>query len=72
MSSVTVEQRIKQYILEQEIPQTTLSELTGITKTKINLSLNGKRRLSFVEYELICGALEVSADKFISPRKLKS
>ncbi len=36
---------------------------------RINLALNGKRRMTFEEYELICGAVNVGTDKFLEPRK---
>lgn len=61
--------KIKRYLKENGISQTFVSEKTGIPLTKLNLSLNGNRRLDFGEYELICGALSVGADKFLEPKK---
>lgn len=65
-----VGEKIKKYVNEHGITQTHISEKTGITLPKLNLALNGNRRLTFDEYELICGALNVNTDKFLEPRKL--
>lgn len=59
--------RIKEYLDSTGISQTFVSEKTNIPLPKLNLALNGKRRLTFEEYSLICWALDVSADKFITP-----
>lgn len=64
-----VGQKIKNYLKDNGISQTFVSEKTGIPLSKLNLSLNGNRRLDFGEYELICGALSVGADKFLEPKK---
>lgn len=61
--------KIKSYLKDNGISQTFVSEKTGIPLAKLNLSLNGNRRLDFGEYELICGALSVGADKFLEPKK---
>lgn len=66
-----VGQKIKSYLKDNGISQTFVSEKTGIPLAKLNLSLNGNRRLDFGEYELICGALSVGADKFLEPKKPK-
>ncbi len=64
-----VGQKIKGYLNENGISQTFLSNKTGIPLSKLNLSLNGNRRLDFGEYELICGALSVGTDRFLEPKK---
>ena len=64
-----VGQKIKNYLKDNGISQTFVSEKTGIPLAKLNLSLNGNRKLGFAEYELICGALSVGADRFLQPRK---
>lgn len=61
--------RIKNYLNEKGIKQQFVSDKTGIARAKLNLSLNGKRKLEFAEYELICGALSVNTDKFLTPKK---
>lgn len=66
-----VGQKIKSYLKDNGISQTFVSKKTGIPIDKLNLSLNGNRRLDFGEYELICGALSVGADKFLEPKKPK-
>lgn len=60
--------KIKQYLDNNGISQTHVSNVTQIPLPKLNLALNGKRRLTFDEYELICGAVNVGTDKFLHPR----
>ena len=59
---------IRGYLDEKGISQAFVSKKTGIPLPKLNLALNGKRRLTLDEYALICGALEVNADRFLKPR----
>ena len=59
---------IKHYLDDNGILQVWLSKKTKIPNVKLNLALNGKRNMSIVEYELICGALGVGVDKFIRPK----
>lgn len=59
---------IRKYLKENRYTQIYLSRVTGITPDKLSASLNGKRRFTFREYELICYALEVNTDKFLKPR----
>lgn len=61
--------KVKTYLEETHMTQNDLSILTGISLPKINLVLTGKRKLSLMEYEIICGVLNVNIDKFIQPRK---
>ena len=63
-----VGQKIKDYLENNGISQTFVSNKTGIPVQKLNLSLNGNRKLQFDEYELICGALSVGVDKFLAPK----
>lgn len=59
---------IKAYIESIGMTQAFLSRKTGIETSKLNLALNGSRRLSLDEYSVICGALGVKIDKFLKPR----
>lgn len=63
-----VGQKIKAYISSNGIKQKFLAEQIGISEQKLCLSLNGDRKLSFEEYEKICGCLGVNTDKFLTPR----
>lgn len=65
---MTVGEKIKAYLEEKHIDQTSLSIDTGIPLPKLNLTLNGHRRMRFDEYEVICGVLGVGVDKFLQPR----
>lgn len=64
--------KIMKYLKSNGISQRWLAERTNITPAKLNLSLNGKRRMTFEEYECICGALGVGVDAFISARAPKA
>jgi len=66
---VEVGQKIKKYLQDNNIQQNNLSVTTKIAMPKLNLALNGKRRLKFEEYEIICYCLGVGVDKFMEPRK---
>ena len=60
--------KISDYLKSKGISQVHVSRETGISASKLNLVLAGKRRLSIADYELICGALEVPVDTFLNPR----
>ncbi len=66
---MNVGKKIKAYLVENGISQTFISVSTRIALPKLNLALNGGRRMTFEEYELICGALNVGVEKFLQPRK---
>lgn len=66
---MSIEAKIKNYIKEKGIGQKELSMQTGITTTKLNLSLNEKRRLNFTEYEYICGTLNLNAGAFLEAKR---
>lgn len=68
MIRLEVGKKIKKYLEDNGISQVYISEKTGIEKVKLNLALNGNRRLTFPEYEMICWALGVNTDKFLKPR----
>lgn len=61
--------KIKSYLAEIGMSQKFLSFKSGIKEPKLNLALNGHRRLTFEEYEIICFVLNVGVDKFLEPRK---
>lgn len=60
---------IKSYLSKNGMSQTYVSEKTGIDLPKLNMALNGKRRLTFREYEYICWALKLNTDYFLKPRR---
>ena len=60
--------RIKQFMDQKDISQIWLSQKTNIHPSKLNLSLSGKRRMTFNEYQVICWALGVGVDEFMAPR----
>ena len=62
-----LEEEISKYLKENGITQTFVSQRTGIPLPKLNMSLKGHRRISCLEYALICGALEVNTDFFLKP-----
>ena len=64
--------KIKMYLEEKGISQSFLSAKSRIPAPKLNLSLNGKRKLNFSEYESICWALGVGVDAFLEPKPPES
>ena len=60
-------QRIRIYLIENEISQKWLSEKTGISRGKLSLILRGKRKLEIEEFVSILAALGEKADAFIDP-----
>lgn len=60
--------KIKRFIDERGMSQIELSKKTQIPPAKLNLSLSGKRRFTFLEYQVICWALGVGVDTFMEPR----
>lgn len=59
---------IKEYLESKGISQAFLSRKTGIGPPKLNLALNGGRKLSLDEYAIICGVLGVDTNFFLKPR----
>lgn len=59
--------KIKAFIDKAGISQSELSNKTQIPPPKLNLSLSGKRRFTFAEYQVICWALGVGVDEFMNP-----
>lgn len=59
--------KIKVYLESIGVSQVFLSAKSGVPPAKLNLVLNGKRKLSLSEYESVCWALGVGVDKFIEP-----
>lgn len=66
---MTVAKRIKNYLVEHDISQTWLSQRTAIPLPKLNLALNGNRKLQIEEFESIISVLNVPADVFIILQK---
>lgn len=60
--------KIKKYLDDNGISQTFLSKKAKIDLPKLNLALNGNRKLTFEEYEKICWAIGVGTDKFLKPK----
>ena len=58
---------IKEYLKENGITQVHLSRKAKIPTPKLNLALNGERKLTLGEYASICWALGVNTDKFLKP-----
>ena len=60
--------KIGEYLKSKGISQSFLSRKIGMNASKLNLSLNGKRRLSLEEYESICWALGLGVEAFLEPK----
>jgi DNA-binding Xre family transcriptional regulator len=64
-----VGQEIRDYMIENDIPQNKLALVIHMKPAKLNLVLTGKRKLEVDEYATICWGLNVDVDKFIKPHK---
>lgn len=66
-----VAQKVGLFLKNAGIPQSYISQRTGIQQSKLTLALQGKRRLTFEEYEAICRVLGVQMETFLeaSPPK---
>lgn len=60
--------RIKEYLERNGISQAHIGREARIDLVKLNLGLNGNRRLTFDEYARICFVLGVNTDFFLKPR----
>ena len=60
--------KIKMYLDKNGISQAHVGREAQIDLVKLNLALNGNRRLTFDEYAKICGVLKVNTDFFLKPR----
>ena len=69
VKNMDVGERIRRYIDSINMSQVELSKRTKIAPAKLNLSLSGKRKMTFQEYQTICWALGVGVDAFMEPRE---
>lgn len=60
--------KIKKYLDENGISQAYVGKKAGLNLAKLNLALNGNRKITLEEYALICGALKVNTDFFLKPK----
>ena len=63
--------KIKNYLDSKGISQAFVSRETGMPLPRLNLSLNGHRKLTIEEYESICWALDVDPGTFLEARPPK-
>lgn len=63
---MTIADKIKLYLFENNISQTWLSQETKIAIPKLNASLNNKRKLSSEEFGKIIKVIGVDANTFIN------
>ncbi|MBS5151260.1 MAG: helix-turn-helix transcriptional regulator [Butyricicoccus pullicaecorum] len=64
---MNVARKIGLFLCHAGISQAEMSQQTGISVSKFRLILEGKRRLTFEEYESICKALGVGVETFLEP-----
>ena len=62
--------KIKEYMEGKGINQSKIADMTGIPRPKLNKMLNGEQKISLDDYELICGALGVGVEEFLSPKRI--
>ena len=63
-----VGQKIAEYLSANGIRHSFVARRAGIGEPAFCRKLKGKLRISFDEYERICGALGVPTDTFLAPR----
>jgi len=61
-----VKDNIRQYLANNGISQTFVSQRTGIHISKVNAILKSTRSLNIEDYALICQALKVPLDTFVN------
>ena len=66
---MTAEERIRKYLDEQGITQTSVARKIGITKSQLCQSLNGKRKLTLDEVVRICEVLRKTPNDFLWTEK---
>ncbi len=59
---------LKEYFKKNKISQYEIEERTGISQSKINLSLNGKRKLTAEELLVIAMEFNISLDNLKKSR----
>ena len=57
-------ERVKRYISDRGLSQKIIAANMGIPEPKLSLILNGKRRMTVDDYELICRAMAVDPARF--------
>ena len=62
--------KIKEYMEGKGINQSKIADMVGIPRPKLNKMLNGEQKISLDDYELICGALGVGVEEFLSPKRI--
>lgn len=62
--------KIKEYMEKKGINQSKIADMAGIPRPKLNKMLNGEQKISLDDYELICGALGVGVEEFLSPKRI--
>ena len=60
--------KIKEYLDTNGISQANVGREADINLVKLNMALNGKRRMTFEEYSAICYVLGLNTDYFLKPR----
>ncbi|MEA4899291.1 MAG: helix-turn-helix transcriptional regulator [Christensenellaceae bacterium] len=58
--------RVRTYIDDRCVSRKLIAINMGITESKLSLILNGKRRMTVDDYELICTAMAVDPRSFYS------
>lgn len=61
----------KGWMVENNIKQTEIAELLGISLQAVNLKVNGKQDFSLPQIRTICGHYGISADIFL-PKELRN
>lgn len=66
---MTITEKIKTYLKENGISQSSIAKKIGLTPSKLSLSLSGRRALTLQEFEGICRVLRIPPNKFAGGEK---
>lgn len=63
---MNVQERVAEYVQNNGIKQSFISERTGLSKVKVSMILNLNQKMTADELELFCKALKKEPNDFIS------
>ena len=62
---MTLNERMKQYIFDNDLKQSTIAKKMGILESKFSMMLNGKRKILADDLRSFCKAVKESPELFI-------
>jgi len=72
MDNSQIQKRIKNYVKNTGLKQRIIAERAGYTEKQFSAMMTGRKRITAVDVEWICSALDVSPSEFIKPESQKA